>query len=296
MWLTVGIIVAAILLLIGGGVPWYFNWLSPRTDGWLRARDDNYFFNTCASGMMTRYRWFNRRLPANPRCRLCLVPFGGVGRLLRVRPSRKNPNFCMGCFEMAPLGGHDMEVGVLFADVRGFTPWCEGRAPETIEQALNAFYDVSTAVLAERDAIIQLVGDQVMGLFLTAFPSLEMKACAVMVRAAEELLRRLQLSETTLPVGLGLNYGVARVGNVGGGPVKDFTAVGDVVNTAARLQACAGPGEIVMSDEVFDRVRDRYPEAAPVTLTVKGKSAHVHAHRLTTKPAGARGASPVAAA
>jgi adenylate cyclase len=296
MWLTVGIAIAAFLLLGAGAVPWFFNWLAPRTDARRRARDDNYFFNACASGMMTRYRWFNRRLPADPRCRLCLVPFGGVGRLLRVRPSRKNPNFCMGCFEMAPLGAHDMEVGVLFADIRGFTSWCEGRAPEAVEQALNVFYAVSTAVLAERDAIIdKLVGDEVMGLFLPAFPSLETRACRAMVRSAEELLRRLALSDPALPVGIGLNYGVARVGNVGGGSVKDFTAVGDVVNTAARLQAHARPGEIVMSDAVYERVRERYPEASAVTLTVKGRSADVDAHLLTVGAAGAGAVGAVVA-
>src|SRR5436305_3374872 len=172
MWV---ILAAAGVVLVGIGVATalFFNWLSPRVDARRRERDDDYFFDTCRSGWMTRYRWLNRRFPAAPRCRLCLVPFGGMGRLLRISPSRKNPNFCMGCFEMAPLGAHDMEVGALFADIRGFTSWCEGQPSAAIERALNSFYAVSTAVLAERDAIIdKLVGDEVMGLFLTAFSSL----------------------------------------------------------------------------------------------------------------------------
>jgi adenylate cyclase len=187
----------------------------------------------------------------------------------------------MGCFEMAPLGAHDMEVGVLFADIRGFTSWCEGQAPEAIERALNVFYAVSTAVLAERDAIIdKLVGDEVMGLFLTAFPSLEGAACRVMVRSAQEILQRVQVSDPVLPVGIGLNFGIARVGNVGGGSVKDFTAVGDVVNTAARLQSHAQSGEIVMSDAVYKQVKDHHPRAAPLTLFLKGQSKDVRAYRL----------------
>jgi len=142
----------ALVLLVG--VRWYFNWLGPAVDSRRRARDDSYFFNTCASGWMSRYRWMNRWVPTDPRCRFCLVPFGGVGRVLRVQPSRKNPNFCMGCFEMAPLGASDMEVGVLFADIRGFTSWCEEQAPEAVERALNRFYAVSAGGLAEGDAII----------------------------------------------------------------------------------------------------------------------------------------------
>jgi adenylate cyclase len=133
--------------------------------------------------------------------------------------------------------------------------------------------------MAERDAIIdKLVGDEVMGLFLTSFPTLARgpQGCGVMVRSARDLLARLD----PLPVGVGLHYGVARVGNVGDGAVKDFTAVGVVVNTASRLQACAGPGEIVMSDAVFERVSEGYADARPVSLTLKGKSEPIAAHVL----------------
>ena len=79
-----------------------------------------------------------------------------------------------------------------FADIRGFTSWCEGQPPEQVERALNHFYAVSAAVLAEREAIIdKMVGDEVMGLCLTAFPSLREEACDVMVQSAEEILQRL---------------------------------------------------------------------------------------------------------
>jgi adenylate cyclase len=287
VWLAVAIGLLVLAVALGLGVRWFFNGLSPRVDARRRARDDTYFFATCASGSMTRYRWLNRRLPASPRCRFCLAPFAGAGRVLGIKPSRKNPNFCMGCFEMAPIGAHDMEVGVLFADIRGFTAWCEGRDPGAAEHALNRFYALSTAVMADHDAIIdKLVGDEVMALFLTSFPSLGhgSRACTVMVHAAEELQRRLQADPEALPVGIGLNFGVARVGNVGDGPVKDFTAIGDVVNTAARLQACAQPRQIVMSDAVFGHVRDRYGRAKPMTLTVKGKTDTVQAHLLLPPP------------
>jgi adenylate cyclase len=79
-------------------------------------------------------------------------------------------------------------------------------------------------------------------------------------------------------VGVGLTFGMARVGNVGAGEVKDFTAVGDVVNTAARLQASASPGEIVMSAEVHDAVAGRYPGAERRTLTLRGKTNPLQAY------------------
>ena len=276
-------VVAFLTLVVLAGVPLVCNRLVPWHDRRRRERDDNYLFSACASGAMSRYRRIFRLIPAGPRCRVCLVPFGGVGRFFRVQPSRKNPNHCRACYEMAPLGASDMEVGVLFADIRGFTSWCEGRAPQEVESALNRFYAVFTSVLAESDAIIdKMVGDEVMALFLPAFPSLREKACDVMVHSAVEILRRLAEEEPALPVGVGANFGVARVGNVGGGSVKDFTAVGDVVNTAGRLEGFAQPGQIVISDAVFERLDDRYAAASPLSIDVKGKAESLSVHVLAT--------------
>ncbi len=75
--------------------------------------------------------------------------------------------------------------------------------------------------------------------------------------------------------------GPAFVGNVGSGVVKDFTAIGDVVNTAARLQGKAAPGQVIMSERVFQSVSGRYPQAQPVQLELKGKREPVLAHVVT---------------
>lgn len=283
-----------LILVIGGllivvllvGVPWFFNRLSPKVDARRRERDDGYFLAQCSDGWMSRYRRVNRRLPSDPRCKLCLVPFEGVGRVLRIRRSRKNPNYCMGCFEMAPLGGSDMEVGVLFADLRGFTAWSESQAPGAVEASLNQFYAVSTKEITEADGLVdKLVGDEVMGLFLTAFATLGDRTGEQMVAVAVEIVRRLRAGDTDgerPSVGIGLHIGVARVGNVGSGEVKDFTAVGDVVNTASRLQDCARAGEIVMSEVVYRSVRDRYPELEHKDFVVKGKTDAIGARVLSS--------------
>jgi adenylate cyclase len=82
------------------------------------------------------YRRLIRKLPANPRCKMCLSPFAGVGgylgRLGGNGPSRKNPAFCRGCFEADPIGGAEVDVGILFADVRGYTRLAESRAPNEV--------------------------------------------------------------------------------------------------------------------------------------------------------------------
>jgi adenylate cyclase len=155
---------------------------------------------------------------------------------------------------------------------------------EAVARALNQFYATATAVFTSGDGIVdKLVGDEVMALFLTAFRSLGERTCEVMVDGARELL--LCFGQTTpdqdpLPVGVGLSFGMARVGNVGVGEVKDFTAVGDVVNTAARLEANASPGEIVMSASVYERVAEQAPEASHRMLVVKGKTEPVSAYSL----------------
>ena len=78
--------------------------------------------------------------------------------------------------------------------------------------------------------------------------------------------------EPWVEIGVGLDFGAAFVGNVGAGDVKDFTAIGDVVNTAARLQSAAGSGEIVISSRVAERAEPSVSDAAPRELSLKGKS------------------------
>jgi len=170
-------------------------------------------------------------------------------------------------------------VGVLFADMRGYTAMAEKEAPEAIARLLNRFYAVATDVLASRDALIdKLVGDEVMALFLTGFTG---PGCfRKMASAAEGLLRGVGHGSSEgpwLPLGIGMDFGLAFVGNVGAGEVKDFTALGDVVNTAARLQAEAKAGQIVMSERVYREVAERYPNVPLVELQLKGKSEPVAA-------------------
>ena len=101
-----------------------------------------------------------------------------------------------------------------------------------------------------------------------------------MASAAEGLLRGVGYGSSMgawLPLGVGLDFGSAFVGNVGSGEVKEFTAIGDVVNTAARLQGEAKSGQLVISERVYQEVAERYPFAQQVELQLKGKSEPVTA-------------------
>jgi adenylate cyclase len=227
-----------------------------------------------------------RAIPSSPRCGMCMAPFRGLGSVIlgllpNTTPSRKNPMWCKTCFEAAPIGGAEVPTGVLFADMRGYTSYSERRAPEEIAQHLNRFYSIASDIFSHRDAVIdKMVGDEVMALWLPGFAGHD-EYIAKMVDAAEALLRAVGFGsseEPLIPLGLGLDMGSAFVGNVGDGVVKDFTAIGDVVNTAARLQGQAKPGQIVMSERVYQAAgAARYPDAPQVQLELRGKSEPVTA-------------------
>jgi adenylate cyclase len=96
-----------------------------------------------------------RRLPHDPRCKLCLNPFGGVaGKLIGLlghRPSRKNPHICQFCFDRLPTGGIEIDIGVVFADVRSSTAMGEQLDPTTFAKRLNEFYGTATKVLIRNE-------------------------------------------------------------------------------------------------------------------------------------------------
>jgi adenylate cyclase len=229
-----------------------------------------------------------RSLPSSPRCGFCGAPFAGPGRWivgpLGYRPSRKNPTICGTCVEFSPPGGMKMHTGVLFADLRGFTARFDGADPADASALLRRFYRCAEDVLFPDAVIDKLIGDEVMALYL---PDLTRRldrrdVPSVMLDHARELLDAVGYGSADGPfveMGIGLDVGEAFVGNIGQRALYDFTAVGDVVNTASRLQGSAASGEIVMSN----RVGEGLPETVgtPVELSLKGKSAPQRAYRVS---------------
>jgi adenylate cyclase len=240
------------------------------------APEDVNFFERMDNHMPRMFLRVMRHLPSEPRCRLCNAPYGGVGGKIMRRvgfgPSRKNPSICNTCFEQAPMGGVEMEIGVLFADVRGFTSLSETMPPPQVAELLNRFYACASEILSRSAVIDKLVGDEVMALYI---PQLIGKRWEdELVRDGQQLLSAVGYGSDEgpwLPLGVGLDIGQAFVGNVGSGEVKDFTALGDVVNTASRLQSSAAAGQIVMSERLFGRLPDSPLTATATSLMLKGK-------------------------
>ena len=221
-----------------------------------------------------------RRLPADPRCRMCLSPFAGVGGRIfgwmGRTPSRKNPNLCVACFDHLPEGGLELDLGILFADVRGSTEMGERSTATEFAGRLNHFYATATKVLVDHNGMIdKLIGDEVMAIFLPGLAGDDYRRTTAL--AAIALARALD----DVPVGVAVNAGTAFVGKVGTGPIVDFTALGDAVNVAARLQSHASDGQVVLSSDLYDLVESEHPGAVRSRIEVRGREAPVDIAVLT---------------
>jgi adenylate cyclase len=206
------------------------------------------------AGLRRTQRIF-KRIPSDPRCKLCQAPFGKPGnllvRLLGGKPAVVNRRLCSLCLKAAHKhpGGAEVEISVLFADIRGSTALAEHSQPGEYGQLLARFYGAAARVVDRWDGLVdKFVGDEAVALFIPGLAGEDHAAHAV--AAARELLEETGHGEAEpwLPVGIGIHTGVSYVGWVGEDDALDFTAVGDTVNTAARLCKAAGPGEVLVSE------------------------------------------------
>jgi len=209
-----------------------------------------------------------RFVPSSPRCRLCKAPFGSPGRLFLRRygfgPWEKNPNMCARCFKglegqaaRCPgddseddVRGAEIEMSVLFADVRGSSKLARSMPTHDFTRLMSRFYHVSRDVLLEHDAIIEkFVGDEIVGLFLPFLTGPDHARHAL--DAAHHLLEATGHGDPEgpwAPTGAAVNTGEAFVGIVGRKEASDFTALGDLMNVCAHLAAQAGIGEVLVTE------------------------------------------------
>lgn len=183
------------------------------------------------------------------------------------------------------LGGDRMEITTLFADIRGFTHFSETLPPEELVKVLNRYLAVSAeAVLGEEGTIDKFLGDAIMALFNAPIPQPDhtMRAvrAALAMRDAIYALHRELPSEFHLHFGAGIHRGDAVLGLIGTEKRLDYTAIGDSVNTAKRIQENAGPGQIFISLPAYEQVA-KYILAQPVEpILAKGKREPVQVYEV----------------
>ena len=200
------------------------------------------------------FQWIHKKIPSEPRCKLCYAPFGKPGGLLKFlgwKPSPLNRRLCTMCTKSAHKhpGGAEVEISAMFADVRGSTGLAERLPPGEFGTLLTRFWGTAARVVDRWDGIVdKFVGDEAVALFIPGFAGKDHAARAV--QTGRDLLEATGHGdgEPWIPIGIGIHTGLSYVGYIGEGDALDFTAVGDTVNTAARLTSMAKAGEIVMSD------------------------------------------------
>jgi adenylate cyclase len=239
---------------------------------------------------LRRFRQVYKLLPGDKRCKNCYVPLSGftapIMRLFGRRPYHKNPHFCNWCMWLGQVypGGTEIELSLLFADVRGSTQLAETMSAAAFSQVMNRFYDAATNVLVRTDAFIdKLVGDEVIGFYIPGYAGRRHARKALL--AAQRLGRVMGYGTPDgpwLPIGIGVHTGVAYVGTVHGtgGVVTDFTALGEHVNIAARLVARAEPGEALISDAAYTAAGLNLKHLPQRQLELKGKAERVGVHVL----------------
>jgi adenylate cyclase len=205
--------------------------------------------------------WQTLHVPIPLHGPLC-IPFRALG----LRPSRMNPNTCTFCELMftriMKARNITIDATVLFVDLRGYTAACQHLGTDQMTSTLDAFYDECAEAIWERDGLLnKTIGDAIMAIF--NFPIRQSNHPAQALNAAREMQRRwrirrieltqnFNLPQNGLSIGIGISSGNVSFGEFGQSH-RDLTAIGTVVNTAARAQSIAHAGQILITANVRDR-------------------------------------------
>ncbi len=234
-----------------------------------------FWFNTSAFFIDKRLRHIMRFLPSDPRCKFCNAPFRGIGGLIsRVvfnkHPSTLNPRFCDMCdaaMQRFP-GGAEVEMSILFADIRGSTALSTQMSASQFGGLINRFYGATAKAINDEDGLVEkLAGDSVSAFWGAGFAGPDY------VHRTLEVAKRIStaMQREQIPVGIGVHSGVAFFGAVASPDgLCNLTGVGEEVNVAARLAAQAGAGEIIVSEPALAAAGEPADGLESRTLELKG--------------------------
>jgi adenylate cyclase len=185
------------------------------------------------------------------------------------------------------LGGTNSCITALFSDIRGFTSMSEQLRPEVVVQILNEYFADMTPIVFAHDGLLdKFMGDGMMALFGVPYACDE--AASNAVQAAIQMQRRMTavnddltaMGLSKIAIGIGINTGTATVGYIGSRERTDYTAIGDTVNLAARLEKRAEAGQIIISRFTFEAIGDGFPVRPCDQIMVKGKQQPVQIYEV----------------
>ena len=245
---------------------------------------------TLNNARICRGCWDQMHMPIPIRGPLAL-PFRAFG----ISRSKMNPNICTICersFRYVKKKSHiSATATILFADIRGFTHLSERMAPTELSQIVSIFQDQCAQAIWAHDGIVnKQMGDGLMAIF--NFPIVRKDHAGAAILAAQEIQRNCAaelsglvleaLPGRTLGVGVGIHSGEVQIGEFSSFR-SDFTAIGGVVNQAARLESQAAAGEILISSETAAKAADLAAGAETRMLVLKGIEQPVQARVLAKR-------------
>jgi class 3 adenylate cyclase len=183
------------------------------------------------------------------------------------------------------LGGKRTQITTLFADLRGFTSFSERHDPEQLVSVLNRYLGAATeAILAEQGTLDKFIGDAVMAFFNAPVPqsdhTLHAVRAALRLREAMYAVQSEFQPDYRLSFGIGIHYGEAVLGLVGTHQRLEYTAIGDSVNTAKRLQENAEAGQILISAQAYKQVCDKVQARLVAPIQAKGKKVPLQVYEI----------------
>jgi adenylate cyclase len=183
------------------------------------------------------------------------------------------------------IGGQERDITTLFADIRGFTSFSEKNSPEELVAILNRYLAAGAeAVLAQEGTVDKFLGDAVMAWFNAPLPqpdhTLRAVRAALGLRSAIRKLHAELPSEAHLSFGVGIHYGKAVLGWIGTEKRLEYTAIGDSVNIARRIQENAASNQILISKSAYERVKKEVQVYPHFPLRLKGKSVPVGVYEV----------------
>lgn len=199
----------------------------------------------------------------------------------------------------AMLVGENRELAILFSDIRSFTTISESMRPDDLVNSLNRYFSMMVDIIMERHGVIdKYIGDAIMAFFGAPVGHADDAASSVlaaleMTEALDEFNRgQVAAGKPEFKIGIGINYGVVTVGNIGCDKKMDYTVIGDMVNLASRLEGLTKPYRqpLILSEFLYDKVKDEFPCRSLDLVAVKGKTkgVRIYTARRAVTPAEAK--------
>ena len=188
------------------------------------------------------------------------------------------------------LGGENRNIAILFIDIRGFTTLSEKRTPEQVVDLLNHYLEmVSEAIFAHHGTLDKYIGDAAMAIYNAPLDDDDpiyhaIQSAMDMVKHAKRVnTYAKEQYDVDLGFGIGIHYGEAIVGNIGSSQRMDYTAISDAVNTASRIEGKAKRQQILVSEVVYELMKDRLQFHKAGVFNLKGKEQDVTLYEVVNE-------------